>query len=232
MKTTNNEVIDPTYKGNMARFINHSCEPNCITEKWHVLGETYVGIFALRDIEENEELTFDYKFDSYHTPLTKCLCGTPACKGYLGVRPTQYTAEEWEEKLNNMPCSICGQNVQDDDDKLLLCDECNKGFHTFCLEPPLEEIPKGEWYCDDCKKKFQHQAEELDIVEDLERIPSKVKESQEEERKQKEFKERKRRIIVSETKKRREHGKFCSGDFFDFKFFSISFFNLIFFWRK
>lgn len=60
MRTSNNEVIDPTFKGNMARFMNHSCNPNCITQKWNVLGEICVGIFASRDIEENEELTFDY----------------------------------------------------------------------------------------------------------------------------------------------------------------------------
>ena len=62
METVDNEVIDPTSKGNLARFINHSCDPNCISEKWHVLGETVIGIFARRDIEKNEELSFDYKF--------------------------------------------------------------------------------------------------------------------------------------------------------------------------
>jgi SET domain-containing protein len=54
MKTSKGEVIDPTYKGNLARFINHSCEPNCITQKWNVLGEICIGIFALRDIEEDD----------------------------------------------------------------------------------------------------------------------------------------------------------------------------------
>ena len=60
MKTTNSEVIDPTFYGTIARFINHSCEPNCVTQKWNVLGEMCVGIFATKDIKENEELTFDY----------------------------------------------------------------------------------------------------------------------------------------------------------------------------
>jgi len=46
MSLTSKEVIDPTEKGNMARFINHSCDPNCRTEKWNVLGEICVGIFA------------------------------------------------------------------------------------------------------------------------------------------------------------------------------------------
>lgn len=85
MKISSKEVIDPTYKGNMARFINHSCAPNCITEKWNVLGETCVGIFSLRDIQEDEELNFDYKFDAYKTPLTKCLCGTETCKGFINL---------------------------------------------------------------------------------------------------------------------------------------------------
>ena len=61
METIDNEVIDPTIKGNLARFINHSCDPNCISEKWHVLGETAIGIFARRDISKDEELSFDYK---------------------------------------------------------------------------------------------------------------------------------------------------------------------------
>lgn len=188
MKTSNNEVIDPTYKGNMARFINHSCDPNCITEKWNVLGETCVGIFALRDIAEDEELNFDYKFDSFRTPLTKCLCSSYNCKGYLGVIPTNYTIEEWEEQLDNLPCSICEQNIQDDDDKLLLCDDCNRGFHIFCLNPPLMEIPKEAWFCEECEEKN----EKSSGVIESENI------------KLKKYKEMKLSILEHENKKKRE----------------------------
>ena len=85
MRLSGKEVIDPTIKGNIARFINHSCEPNCITAKWNVLGEIGVGIFALKDIKIGEELNFDYRFDVYKTPLMRCLCGTESCKGYLGL---------------------------------------------------------------------------------------------------------------------------------------------------
>ena len=46
MRLNAKEIIDPTEKGNMARFINHSCDPNCRTEKWNVLSEINVGIFA------------------------------------------------------------------------------------------------------------------------------------------------------------------------------------------
>lgn len=50
MRTEFGEIIDPTYYGNVARFMNHSCDPNCETRKWTVGKETSVGIFARRDI--------------------------------------------------------------------------------------------------------------------------------------------------------------------------------------
>lgn len=72
-------------------------------------------------------MSFDYGFETFKTPLTKCLCGAETCRGYLGTKPTDMTLEEWHEHLDNMPCNICGLNTEDDDDKLLLCDFCNKG---------------------------------------------------------------------------------------------------------
>ena len=153
MRLSPKEVIDPTDKGNIARFMNHSCEPNCITQKWNVLGEIGVGIFALKDIEKGQELTFDYKFDVYKTPLSRCLCGTKSCKGYLGLMPTEYSYEEWEHKIDNLPCEICKGNYENDDFTLILCDSCNNGFHMDCLTPKLNEVPVGAWYCPDCKLK-------------------------------------------------------------------------------
>ena len=92
---TKHEVIDPTKKGNMARFINHSCDPNCETRKWHVKSELCIGIFAIRDIKEDEELTFNYDFDLNKTRYQKCLCGAKNCRGYLGI-----STEENKNKLD------------------------------------------------------------------------------------------------------------------------------------
>lgn len=85
MKLSPKEVIDPTKKGNVARFINHSCDPNCVTQKWNVMGEVFVGIFAKKEIRVHEELSFDYKFDVYKTPFLECFCEAFNCKGYLGL---------------------------------------------------------------------------------------------------------------------------------------------------
>ena len=157
MKLGASEVIDPTFKGNMARFINHSCDPNCETQKWNVLGETCVGIFAIKDIEVGEELSFNYQFDVYSTPFTRCLCGAANCKQYLGLVPEGYTAEEWNEKVDNMPCEICRKNDQDDDENFVLCDQCNLGFHIFCLTPPLKKVPEGNWFCANCTIKMDEE---------------------------------------------------------------------------
>jgi len=79
------------------------------------------------------------------------------------MRPSDVTVEEWEEALENLPCNICKKNVQGDDDKLLLCDLCNFGFHIFCLTPPLYEIPKDSWFCDNCKQEIN---ERRDVAKD------------------------------------------------------------------
>ncbi len=47
-----------TVQACVARFLNHSCDPNCYTQKWSSLGETVVGIFAKRDLPAGTELTF------------------------------------------------------------------------------------------------------------------------------------------------------------------------------
>ena len=53
--------IDARKKGGAARFINHSCDPNCTMESWKVQGGYRMCVFAIRTIAEDEELTFDYQ---------------------------------------------------------------------------------------------------------------------------------------------------------------------------
>ncbi len=52
-------------QGALGRFINHSCKPNCETQKWMVRGELAIGLFASEDIPAGVELTFDYNFERY-----------------------------------------------------------------------------------------------------------------------------------------------------------------------
>lgn len=79
-------VIDGGRRGNAARYINHSCEPNCEAME-HEDGRVY--IYALRDIRRGEELSYNYAliYDGRHTAAIKrafaCRCGAPGCSGIM-----------------------------------------------------------------------------------------------------------------------------------------------------
>ncbi|GLI62407.1 hypothetical protein VaNZ11_005027 [Volvox africanus] len=84
MNIGNGEVIDACRKGNISRFINHSCEPNCETQKWLVRGELAIGLFAVRDIPKETELTFDYNFERYGDKPMRCYCRSTNCRSFIG----------------------------------------------------------------------------------------------------------------------------------------------------
>lgn len=65
MALRSDRVIDATVRGNISRFINHSCDPNAETQKWTVNGELRIGFFSIKNIYPNEEITFDYQFQRY-----------------------------------------------------------------------------------------------------------------------------------------------------------------------
>lgn len=78
------DVVDATMHGNAARFINHSCEPNCYSRVINVEGQKHIVIFALRKIYRGEELTYDYKFpiEDASNKLS-CNCGAKRCRRFL-----------------------------------------------------------------------------------------------------------------------------------------------------
>jgi SET domain-containing protein len=70
--TSDSSMIDGNIAGNKARFINHSCAPNCEVD----IRKRRVYIFALRNIEAGEELTYDYGDEYFydHIKPIGCLC--------------------------------------------------------------------------------------------------------------------------------------------------------------
>lgn len=87
-------VIDGHRMGGDGRFVNHSCQPNCEMQKWSVNGQFRMALFALRDIKEGEELTYDYNFSLFNpADGQQCKCGSDNCRGVIGgksqrVRPS------------------------------------------------------------------------------------------------------------------------------------------------
>jgi len=70
--------VDGAVGGNDSRFINHSCEPNCEI----IIEDGRIWIAALRDIEDGEELTYDYSFERDENP-TQCKCNSQGCRGII-----------------------------------------------------------------------------------------------------------------------------------------------------
>ena len=92
-------VVDAGVDGTDARFINHSCDPNC--EPWGVEDDAddpdpareRIVIQSLRDIRKGEELTYDYQIE-VEGPLTdedrqrwRCRCGAKSCRGVMLAPP-------------------------------------------------------------------------------------------------------------------------------------------------
>ncbi|KAJ8006852.1 hypothetical protein DPEC_G00111520 [Dallia pectoralis] len=67
----------------------------------------------------------------------------------IKMRPRKETLEvNFIPQIDMYMCPMCGRG--DEEDRLLLCDGCDDSYHTFCLIPPLQDVPKGEWRCPKC----------------------------------------------------------------------------------
>lgn len=78
--------------------------------------------------------------------------------------PVEPPRRQDEEEVLEDPtyCEVCGEC--DREDRMLLCDGCDLGYHLECLDPPMETVPVDEWYCPDCiHANTSHLAEEVDI---------------------------------------------------------------------
>lgn len=66
------------------------------------------------------------------------------------VRWATPSARPWDPS-----CRVCDGKCKTPDEKMVLCDHCESHNSLGCLRPPLKQVPKGVWHCNDCKKKMQ-----------------------------------------------------------------------------
>lgn len=104
MSLNSREYVDATKKGNLGRFCNHSCNPNCYVDKWIVGDKTRMGIFTKRSIQAGEELVFNYNVDRYGADPQPCYCGEPNCMGFLGGK----TQTDKATKLSDLTIAALG----------------------------------------------------------------------------------------------------------------------------
>jgi len=100
-----------------------------------------------------------------HTYVQQCLLDT---KGLTAKRP-RYKPENFKPgegggaKNAEDKCQVC--KLVDGEAEMILCDDCNQGFHIYCLNPKLPKVPEGDWYCQSCyslqPEKFSAQISDM-----------------------------------------------------------------------
>lgn len=76
--------IDARKCGNIARFVNHSCDPNTSLIIGHIGSDLpRVGLFAMRDIHAGEEICFDYGSNNSSLSAAPCHCNSSICRLFL-----------------------------------------------------------------------------------------------------------------------------------------------------
>lgn len=104
-------VIDGHRMGSDGRFVNHSCSPNCEMQKWSVNGLFRMALFAMRDIDPDEELTYDYNFSLFNPAEGQpCRCETPQCRGVIGGKSQRVKAILETETGNRTTKNINNNN--------------------------------------------------------------------------------------------------------------------------
>jgi len=94
----NEKDLDGDVWWNLAKYINHSCNPNCesIMEE-----DNTIALFALRDIKEGEELSFNYGYDVDSWEEHPCYCGSKNCVGHIVSEEQWDKLEELKNKIKN-----------------------------------------------------------------------------------------------------------------------------------
>ncbi|XP_074649897.1 zinc finger protein ubi-d4-like [Tubulanus polymorphus] len=77
--------------------------------------------------------------------------GHPSCLQFTANMILSVKKYPWQ-CIECKSCGLCG--TSDNDDQLLFCDDCDRGYHMYCLDPPLSEPPEGSWSCHLCIEEF------------------------------------------------------------------------------
>uniref|UniRef100_A0A4W4F5L4 D4, zinc and double PHD fingers family 2 n=1 Tax=Electrophorus electricus TaxID=8005 RepID=A0A4W4F5L4_ELEEL len=81
--------------------------------------------------------------------------GHPSCLQFTPVMMAAVKTYRWQ-CIECKCCNMCG--TSENDDQLLFCDDCDRGYHMYCLTPPMSEPPEGSWSCHLCLELLKEKA--------------------------------------------------------------------------
>ena len=93
-------MLDAKPAGSLARFANHSCDPNCRLVKWEVMGESRIALMSNESLAADTEITYNYRYseDGLSVPRQTCQCGAACCAGTIGGKVVVNEAQRWLER--------------------------------------------------------------------------------------------------------------------------------------
>ncbi|CAN1778041.1 Lysine-specific demethylase JMJ17 [Linum perenne] len=145
------KVLDDKKWGEVSRFVNSGKVSECGK---HVLCQLY-----------REHL---YDYEKYYNILNKDVSKGPKKRmqnDRKGIDQIEFSLSKRRRKnVSGDKTKVCEKVVKEENldqickqcrsglhgEVMLLCDRCNKGWHIYCLSPPLKQIPPGNWYCFEC----------------------------------------------------------------------------------
>ena len=153
-------VVDATKTGSAARFAKHSKEPNCVIETWKCGIDERYGLFALREIGENEELTYDHGWiRELRQPIKGGRAGPGRRRAARVGRARRRghgrrrgegsggAARPFAEEEDEQYCDGCHAPVSDP----AACKACKKKLCYACAKTTAEEYEEASpWYCPEC----------------------------------------------------------------------------------
>ncbi|XP_064473046.1 lysine-specific demethylase 5A-like isoform X2 [Ornithodoros turicata] len=96
--------------------------------------------YCPRDDMQCSPTKYCYKYCGNDGDMSPCAA--------IKEEPQEVKQEHKPKPIEQIVCHTCGRG--DDEESMLLCDGCDDSYHTFCLIPPLPEIPRGDWRCPRC----------------------------------------------------------------------------------
>ncbi|XP_077862224.1 cer-d4 protein isoform X2 [Saccoglossus kowalevskii] len=102
--------------------------------------------FCLGDASENKKTGVSEELIS----CSDCgRSGHPSCLQFTTKMTSNVKKYRWQ-CIECKSCHLCG--TSDNDDQLLFCDDCDRGYHMYCLNPPMSHPPEGSWICNLCEQ--------------------------------------------------------------------------------
>lgn len=106
------------------------------------------SLWLVTNVEDDADVVCEDTTSTQYMDDNECVrkCVSRPQTGWDPANASPYI--RWDP-FRNIICSHCG--TEENDERIVICDGCNRGYHTYCLRPVMVNVPTTDWYCDRCR---------------------------------------------------------------------------------